>query len=123
MNDARIKLLFVCARNRIRSVAAEALFDGSPQFQARSRGVAANARIRLTASDIAWADHIFVMEKNHKNRMTQQFPEALDGKPVHCLFVEDIYQPMEEALLDELRAKLTPFLEMSQSDNGSETGD
>ena len=112
--SGRKKLLFVCARNKIRSLTAEKLFSGSQQYQVRSRGVANDARIRLTAADLGWADLVFAMEKNHKNRIQQKFREAAADKKIVCLFIEDIYQPMEPALLAELRNKLAPYLELPE---------
>jgi predicted protein tyrosine phosphatase len=53
---------------------------------------------------------IFVMEKNHKNRIAKDFRSTLGGKKVVCLFIEDIYEPMEPALMLELRQKLAPYL-------------
>lgn len=104
------KVLFVCAQNKIRSFTAEKIFSGSQRYQVRSRGVANDARIKLTAGDIGWADLILVMEKNHKNRITKQFREEIGSKRIVCLFIEDIYEPMEEALIAELRRKLAPHL-------------
>ncbi len=108
---ARQKLLFICARNKIRSLSAERMLQGSPHYDVRSRGVARAARVRLTAGDIGWADHIFVMEKQHKDRMREDFADALRGKPIVVLFIEDIYEPMDPALLTILRERLAPHLE------------
>jgi predicted protein tyrosine phosphatase len=102
------KLLFVCAQNKIRSFTAEKLLSHSPFYSVRSRGVANDARIKITKGDIGWADVIFVMEKNHKNRIMKDFRDLISGKKIVCLFIEDIYDPMEEALIDELRNKLKP---------------
>lgn len=114
MNEATVtyrkKVLFVCAQNKIRSVTAEKMFSDSQLYDVRSRGVAADARIRLTANDIGWADVIFVMEKNHRNRIVKNFRDAIGGKRIVCLFIEDIYEPMEDSLVTELRRKLSPFL-------------
>lgn len=107
---SRQKVLFVCAQNKMRSYTAEKIFAGSAHYDVNSRGVAKNARIKLTESDIRWADLIFVMEKNHKDRMAKAFPAAISGKRVICLFIEDIYEPMEPALISELRHKLAPHL-------------
>jgi predicted protein tyrosine phosphatase len=109
---AREKLLFVCARNRIRSLTAEQMFAGSQLYDVKSRGVASNARIKLTAKDLAWADRVFVMEKNHKNRITELFSDVIDGSDIVCLHIEDAYQPMEPALIDELKAKLASYVEL-----------
>jgi predicted protein tyrosine phosphatase len=104
------KILFVCAQNKIRSVTAEKMFAGSPHYQVRSRGVANDARVKLTEDDLGWADVVFVMEKNHKNRITKKFRHKTSGKTIICLFIEDIYEPMEASLLAELRHKLSPYL-------------
>jgi predicted protein tyrosine phosphatase len=106
----RKKVLFVCAQNKIRSFTAERMFAGSLLYDVKSRGVAKDARIKLTESDIRWADIIFVMEKNHKNRITKAFRPAISGKEIVCLFIEDIYDPMEEELIAVLRQKLAPHL-------------
>jgi predicted protein tyrosine phosphatase len=104
------KILFVCAQNKIRSVTAERMFAGSQRYQVRSRGIANDARVKLTEGDIGWADLVLVMEKNHKNRIAEKFPEKVVGKKIVCLFIEDIYDPMEEDLIAELRRKLGPYL-------------
>ena len=104
------KILFVCARNKIRSYTTEKMFAGSQLYHVRSRGIAKDARVKLTEGDIGWADVIFVMEKNHKNVIREFFGECLNGKRIVCLFIEDIYEPMEAALIGELRRKLSPHL-------------
>jgi predicted protein tyrosine phosphatase len=104
------KVLFVCAQNKIRSLTAEKMFAASHLYQIRSRGVANDARIKITKGDIGWADVIFVMEKNHQNRITKSFRDDIIGKKIICLFIEDIYEPMELSLIEELKCKLTPYL-------------
>jgi predicted protein tyrosine phosphatase len=113
----RKKVLFVCAQNKIRSLTAEKMFAGSQLYDVKSRGVAKDARIKLTESDIRWADVIFVMEKNHKNRMAKDFRPAIDGKKIVCLFIDDIYCAMEEELIAVLRQKLAPHLRLPNTTN------
>jgi predicted protein tyrosine phosphatase len=108
--SAREKILFVCARNKIRSYTAEKLFAGSQLYDVKTRGVAKDARIKLTAADLRWADLVFVMEKNHKDRIAAEFREAIAGKKIVVLFIEDIYEPMEESLVAVLRQQLAPHL-------------
>ena len=103
------KLLFICSRNKRRSLTAERLFDGSA-YQARSAGTQPGARIVVTEGHIGWADLIFCMEKSHADRLRLKFPEAMSGKRVICLHIADDYEFMEEALLDEFRAKLAPHV-------------
>jgi predicted protein tyrosine phosphatase len=106
----RKKVLFVCAQNRIRSYTAEKMFASSQIYDVKSRGTAKDARVKLTESDLRWADAVFVMEKNHKNRISKDFRSAITGKKIVCLFIEDIYDPMEARLIAVLRQKLAPHL-------------
>jgi predicted protein tyrosine phosphatase len=105
------KLLFICSRNRIRSLAAESLFQGSQRYEARSAGTSPDARIRVTAGQIGWADQIFVMEKRHAEILTQRFRDELGGKPVTVLYVPDDYEAMEPALIELLSARLATYLD------------
>ncbi|MEA2584134.1 MAG: hypothetical protein QOF33_2219 [Thermomicrobiales bacterium] len=109
------KLLFVCSRNRIRSLTAERLFSANTHVQVRSAGTAADARIRVTAGHIGWADVVFVMEKRHRDLLRSRFPEALSNKRVVCLFVPDDYAFMADDLIDLLLARLAPHLELPHS--------
>lgn len=104
------KLLFVCSRNKLRSLTAEKLFDGFPAYQVRSAGTQPDARIVITEGHIGWADLIFVMEKSHLDRIRRKFPEALQDKRVITLFIPDDYDFMQAELLDELRGKLSPYV-------------
>ncbi len=107
----------MCAQNKIRSLTAEKMFAHSQRYQVRSRGISNEARIKLTESDIFWADLIFVMEKNHKNRIMSTFREAVDKKEIVCLFIEDVYTFMDPALVEELRSKLSEYIEFGESDD------
>lgn len=66
----------------------------------------------MKESDIRWAEIIFVMEKNHKDRILKEFRSAVAGKQIICLFIEDIYVPMEEALQSILKEKLATYLNL-----------
>ena len=104
------KLLFVCSQNKLRSLTAEKLFEGSPHYQVRSVGTQPDARIVVTEGHLGWADIIFCMEKSHVNRLQRKFREALRGKQVVCLRIPDEYEFMDEDLLDEFRAKLPAYV-------------
>jgi predicted protein tyrosine phosphatase len=109
---ARPKLLFVCSQNRIRSLTAETLFEGSRMYDVRSAGTDANARIKITAGHIGWADSIFVMEKRHQNLLRRKFREELREKTLVCLHIPDEYEPHADDLKEILRARLMPHLEL-----------
>ena len=102
----RTKLLFVCSRNRRRSLTAERIFQDDPRWQVRSAGTEEGARIKVTAGHLGWADVIVVMEKRHKERLRQKYPEALADKRCVCLFIADDYEYMEEELIRVLREKM-----------------
>jgi predicted protein tyrosine phosphatase len=108
-----VKILFVCSQNRIRSVTAEKLFHGNTAYEVRSAGTEADARIKVTAGHIGWADKIFVMEKRHRDRLRKKFRQELEGKDVICLFIPDEYEPLAEDLFEILRARLTHHLDLS----------
>ena len=111
-----MKLLFVCSRNRKRSLTAETIFADLPGHQVRSAGSEQSARVRVTEGAIGWADLIFVMEKRHLERMRQRFPSAIDAKPVVCLHILDEYEYMDEDLIDRLRGGVEPYLEADADD-------
>ena len=104
------KLLFICSRNEVRSLTAERMFDGSPNYQARSAGTQPQARVKVTEGLLGWADLVFVMEKSHLRRLEERFPEAIAGKPVICLNIPDHYAFMEPTLVEELEGKLPAHL-------------
>lgn len=105
-----MKLLFVCSRNRIRSLTAETIFDGVDGHHARSAGTEAGARVRITDGHIGWADVIFAMEKRHVARLREKFRDEISGKKVVTLHVPDDYEYMDEALVDRLRDGVSSHL-------------
>lgn len=106
MNDARTKILFVCSRNRRRSLTAETIFKDDPRWQVRSAGTEEGARIKVTAGQLGWADIIVVMEKRHKERLRQKYADALLDKTCLCLSVSDDYEYMAPALIELLRERM-----------------
>jgi predicted protein tyrosine phosphatase len=108
------KLLFVCSQNKLRSLTAEKLFKGFPLYQVRSVGTQPQARIVVTEGHVGWADMIFCVEKSHLSRLRRKFPEALRGKRVICLHIPDEYEFMQPELIDELRAKLAPYVSLPE---------
>jgi predicted protein tyrosine phosphatase len=109
-----VKILFVCSRNRLRSLTAETVFDGVNGHQVRSAGTEEGARIRVTAGHIGWADIVFVMEKRHLNRLQRKFRDELHGKRVVTLYVPDDYEYMDEELIDRLRTGVATHIPMDE---------
>ncbi len=104
------KLLFICSRNKIRSLTAEKLVTGIPGYTARSAGTQPGARVVVTEGHLGWADVVFVMEKSHLQRLRQRFAEVLEGREIVTLHIPDEYEFMAEDLIDELRTKLSPHV-------------
>lgn len=106
------KLLFVCSRNKMRSLTAERIFTGIPGYEVRSAGTQPEARIVVNEGHIGWADFIFAMEKSHLNRMRQKFGEAMNGKRSIVLNIPDDYEAMQPELIEELEAKVGLHIEL-----------
>ncbi len=64
-----------------------------------SAGLDTDAKIKVTKELIEWADLIFVMEKNHKNRLQKKFKQYLADKKVICLDIPDHYDYMDPELV------------------------
>ena len=111
------KLLFVCSRNRKRSLTAEKLLEGTPGFEVRSAGTQPGARIVDTTGHVGWADIVFVMEKSHLAKLRARFPEALESKRVVVLHIPDYYEFMQPELADELRARLGEHVDLGWQDD------
>lgn len=105
------KLLFVCSRNRRRSLTAERIFGGQAGVQARSAGTQPGARIVVTEGHVGWADVVLVMEKSHLSQLRRKFPEAMAGKRAVTLLIPDDYEFMQPELVDELWAKAGAWME------------
>ena len=114
MNEERTKILFVCSRNRRRSLTAETIFEKEPGWQVRSAGTEEGARIRVTPGHLGWADVIVVMEKRHKERLRQKHPEAMADKRCICLFIVDDYEFMAPDLIGILRQKMAEHFPMEE---------
>jgi predicted protein tyrosine phosphatase len=111
-----LKVLFICSRNRLRSLTAETVFGGENGHQVRSAGTEEGARIRVTAGQIGWADMIFVMEKRHLSRLQQKFRDEIGAKRVVCLHIPDDYAYMDEELIARLRRGVAPHVDFGDED-------
>jgi predicted protein tyrosine phosphatase len=105
-----MNVLFVCSRNKWRSRTAETIFKSDQNHDFRSAGTENDARIKINEKMINWADLIFVMEKRHKQRLQDKFEQALSGKKIVILDIEDNYQYMDEELIEMLKISVTPYL-------------
>ncbi len=109
-SDPPRKLLFVCSRNKVRSLTAERLLEGVPGYVARSAGTQPGARVVVTAKLIGWADVIFAMESSHRRRLEERHAEALAAKELVVLHIPDDFEYLDEDLFEVLRGALGPHV-------------
>lgn len=104
------RILFICAKNKLRSPTAEHLFASYPGVETDSAGVNQDADVPVSAEQLHWADVIVVMESRHQAKLRRGFGHALRGKRVVCLDIPDDYDYMEPNLVALLQARATRFL-------------
>ena len=103
-------LLFICSQNKLRSPTAETMFAGMPGIDVDSAGLNNDAIVPLSPEQVQWADLIFVMEKTHQEKLKRKFKRHLNGQRVIVLGIPDDYAYMDPALVELLKAKVTPYL-------------
>ena len=107
-----MKLLFICSRNRFRSLTAERIFADLPGYEVRSAGTQPGARIVVTEGMLGWADLVLVMEKRHLEKLRLNFPEMMQDKEVVTLGIPDDYPCMDPDLIEELRARVSAHIRL-----------
>lgn len=107
-----MKILFVCSRNAWRSPTAEEIYKNVQGIDVRSAGTEPSAKIKLNSKMIAWADVIFAMEKKHKQRMIDKFPEETSCKKIIVLDIPDEYQYMDEELIESIQTSVSTYLDL-----------
>lgn len=107
-----LKVLFICAKNRLRSPTAEDVFADWPGVETLSAGINHDADTPVSPELLAWADLVFVMERTHRAKLSTRFKAHLANKRVICLDIPDDYDFMEPALVallnDRVRRHLPP---------------
>ncbi|WP_316764260.1 protein tyrosine phosphatase [Pedobacter aquatilis] len=105
-----MNVLFICSRNKWRSATAETIYKNHPIHQIRSAGTEPSARIKINSKLVIWADLIFVMEKRHKQRISEKFKDEIMDKEIVVLDIPDDYQYLDEELIQELNTKVLDYL-------------
>lgn len=106
-----MNILFVCSRNRWRSATAETIFRDNRNHQVKSAGTEPSAVMRVSAKHIVWADIIFAMEKRHKERLREKYPDETNDKRIIVLDIEDDYQYMDAELIEIIRLSVLPYID------------
>ncbi|MEK6287715.1 MAG: phosphotyrosine protein phosphatase [Acidobacteriota bacterium] len=117
----KLKVLFVCEANRLRSPTAETVFSGRPQLEVKSAGVGKQATVPVTTELLEWADLIFVMEKRQRNIIHSAFKEIYLRKRIICLYIPDQFELMDPELVQLLEERVTPYLERNPNDKNDES--
>lgn len=105
-----MKLLFLCSQNKRRSLTAEKILDGYQGHEVRSAGTETNARIKVTAGLLGWADVIFCMEKKNVYRIRAKYSDIIADKKVICLNISDDYEFMDEELQELLKSYVCDYI-------------
>lgn len=104
-----MKILFVCSKNRWRSLTAEKIFNGINGHEVRSAGTEKGARIKITEGHIGWAEIIFVMEKKHLSKIRNKYSYILESKKIINLNILDEYEFMDESLIELLKDSVLEY--------------
>lgn len=106
-----MNLLFICSQNRTRSLTAEQIYKNHPQHKVDSAGTSIDARKPVSATQLDWADVIFVMEQRHQEILAQRFPEMLKNKKVINLNITSAFEYMQPELVTEIQHEVERYLD------------
>ncbi|MFM1768972.1 MAG: hypothetical protein RJA22_1501 [Verrucomicrobiota bacterium] len=109
----RLRVLFVCAFNQWRSPTAEHLYRNDPRLEVRSAGVRSGARRRLSSKDLEWAEVVFVMDREQRRSIHDQFA-GQDLPDIRVLEITEDWPYMDprlqEALVLAIESELAQLL-------------
>ena len=105
-SNKKLKLLFICTVNRMRSATAHRIYVNDHRFEVKSAGTDKTANTVLTDEILNWADSIVVMENHHRNHIRKYFPNIYKDKKIVCLYIPDDYDYMQKELIAILKDKV-----------------
>jgi len=108
---APLRVVFVCGRNRWRSPTAEQLYRNDPRLDVRAAGVSSSAKRRLSAKDLAWAELVIVMEKQHGARIRDQFRSEPNLPAIESLDIPDDFEFLDPELVRLIRTGTEQILD------------
>lgn len=106
IDNTKLKILFVCTVNKMRSATAHKIYESDDRFEVKSAGIDKTANTLLTEELLNWADSIVVMEKHHRNHIRNYFPEIYKNKRIVCLYIPDNFDYMQTELIGILKHKV-----------------
>ena len=101
----RTNVLFVCSRNKRRSLTAEMMWKNDPNWDVKSCGTSDSSRIKINENLLNWADLVLVMEKKHLSMIRQKFPFVESSKLIRVLYIADVFELMDDKLIELLQTK------------------
>ncbi|MEO9884138.1 MAG: phosphotyrosine protein phosphatase [Balneola sp.] len=104
-------ILFICSQNKLRSPTAEQIYANRDDLAVSSAGLNNDAENCVSGELLEWSDIIFVMEKNHLNRLRKNFGKYLKDQKIICLDIPDIYAFMEPSLIEVFKSKLPRYID------------
>lgn len=108
--------------NQWRSPTAEAIWQRSAEVDARSRGLSSRARRKLTQKDLEWADLVFVMTYEQRDRLVEEHRSTIRSRDVIVLEIPDDYRYMDPELVELLKERVEPVIEEALSSGEGEHG-
>lgn len=109
-SDQKLRVLFVCTQNKVRSLTAEHLYRVRPDLEVKSAGTANFAKNQFTKELLEWAEVVFVFDDSQLDFIAQKFGKDALGRPVVCLGLPDVFTYKSDPLVVKLVAKLDPYL-------------
>jgi Low molecular weight phosphotyrosine protein phosphatase len=86
MLNGRAKILFVCSRNKRRSLTAETIFKSETRWEVRSAGTEESALIKATPRT-PWLGRCDCGDgKTTQGTVATKIPRRIGGETVHLLF-------------------------------------
>lgn len=109
--NKRPNVLVVCGRNKKRSRTAEHIFKNDDRFNIRSVGLSPKSERKISEQDLNWADLVFVMETNHRSRISSTY-RHLSIPEIEVLNIDDEFEFMDEELVQLLTDRINNILKI-----------
>lgn len=104
------RVLFICRLNRYRSATAERIFCKREDLDVRSAGTQEDARVRVNARMLEWAEKIFVMDAFQMDALRRMFPGHPALERVICLDIPDEFAFLDPDLIEMLKDRVPKYL-------------
>jgi predicted protein tyrosine phosphatase len=115
----KLKILFVCGRNKWRSPTAEKIYRNDPRIEVRSAGTSEKSPHPISSLDLLWADLVLVMENKHKSRISESFRD-ISLPPIKSLDIPDEYKYMDEELIELIKTGVEHHIKLLNNEQKQE---